>query len=115
ADFFDPFTGQGIYSALIGAELAARVVGEALETTPSGPIPASALESYRRGRRQALAGKWVLERLIGLGVGWPPLGSRVVRRLARRADLGDLLVGATGNFIPAGRVLNPATLFSLIG
>lgn len=114
ADFFDPFTGQGIYSALIGAELAARVVGTARAAT-AGPIPAAALEDYRRGRRRAFAGKWVLERLIGAGVGWPPLAGRVVRRLARRPDLADLLVGTTGNFIPAGRVLNPATLATLIG
>jgi geranylgeranyl reductase family protein len=117
ADFFDPFTGQGIYSALIGAELAARVVGAALrgEHATPGPIPASALEAYRRGRRRAFSGKWVLERLIGLGVGWPRLATRVVHRLARRPDLADLLVGATGNFIPAGRVLHPMTLAALIG
>ncbi|HWZ27271.1 MAG TPA: NAD(P)/FAD-dependent oxidoreductase [Gemmatimonadales bacterium] len=115
ADFFDPFTGQGIYSALTGAELAAGAIGAALGAAESGPIPASALEGYRRGRRRAFAGKWVLERLIGVGVGWPMLATRVVRRLARRPDLADLLVGATGNFIPAGRVLNPATLVTLIG
>jgi len=114
ADFFDPFTGQGIYSALTGAELAARVVGVALEGSPRGPVPAGALASYVRGRRRAFAGKWVLERLIGFGVGSPALATRVVRRLARRPDLADLLVGATGNFIPAGRVLHPATLATLI-
>lgn len=114
ADFFDPFTGQGIYSALTGAELAARVVGDALETGTPGPLSARALEPYRRGRWRAFAGKWVLERLIGFGVGSPGLATRVVRRLARRPDLADLLVGATGNFIPAGRVLHPATLADLI-
>ena len=114
ADFFDPFTGQGIYSALTGAELAARVVGEALETETEGPLPARALEPYRRGRWRAFAGKWVLERLIGFGVGSPGLATRVVKRLARRPDLADLLVGATGNFIPAGRILHPATLADLI-
>ena len=114
ADFFDPFTGQGIFSALTGARLAAQVVGEALERSSAGPVPAQALESYARGRRRAFAGKWVLERLIGFGVGSPALATRVVRRLARRPDLADLLVGATGNFIPAGRVLHPATLATLI-
>ena len=115
ADFFDPFTGQGIYAALTGAELAARVIAGALRGTDGGPLPAGALADYRRGRRRAFAGKWLLERLIGLGVGWPPLATRVVRRLARRPDLADLLVGATGNFIPARRVLHPATLATLIG
>lgn len=114
ADFFDPFTGQGIYSALTGAELAAPVVGDALETGTPGPLSARALAPYRRGRWRAFAGKWVLERLIGFGVGAPGLATRVVRRLARRPDLADLLVGATGNFIPAGRVLHPATLADLI-
>lgn len=114
ADFFDPFTGQGIYSALTGGEMAARVVIEALRTG-RGPLPASSLEPYRRARRRAFAGKWVLERLIGVGVGWPTLATRVIRRLSRRPELADLLVGATGNFVPAGRVLHPATLLSLIG
>lgn len=115
ADFFDPFTGQGIYSALTGAELAAGVIAAALATGGNGPIPAGALEAYRRERGRRFAGKWVLERLIGFGVGWPRLAARVGRRLARRPDLADLLVGATGNFIPSGRVLSPATLATLIG
>lgn len=114
ADFFDPFTGQGIYSALTGAELAARVVADALADGGAGPVPSGALAAYARGRRQAFLGKWVLERLIGLGVGSPVLATRVIRRLARRPDLADLLVGATGNFIPARRVLHPATLATLI-
>jgi len=114
ADFFDPFTGQGIYSALTGAERAAHVVGDALRADGNGPVPAAALAPYVRGRWQAFAGKWVLERLIGFGVGSPRLATRVVRRLARRPDLADLLVGATGNFIPASRVLNPVTLAQLI-
>src|SRR5207245_2155633 len=99
ADFFDPFTGQGIYSALRGAELAADTVAAALRH--GGPVGRAALAPYRRARRAAFAGKWVLERLIGLGVGWPALTERVVARLARRPDLADLLVGATGNFVPA--------------
>jgi len=56
----------------------------------------------------------VLERLIGLGVGWPALTDRVVGRLARRPDLADLLVGATGNFVPARRVLAPRLLTQFV-
>ena len=113
ADFFDPFTGQGIYSALRGAELAAEALIPAL-ALGTGPIPATRLEAYRKARRRVFGAKWILERLIGAGVGWPALATRVVRRLARRPELADLLVGATGNFIPAARVLSPATLTSLI-
>src|SRR5207302_970654 len=74
----------------------------------------AALAPYRRARRAAFAGKWVLERLIGLGVGWPALTERVVARLARRPDLADLLVGATGNFVPARAALAPGVLARLL-
>jgi menaquinone-9 beta-reductase len=112
ADFFDPFTGQGIYSALRGAELAAAALLPALGR--SGPLTAAALLPYRAARRATFWSKWILERLIGLGVGWPALTNRVVGRLARRAGLADLVVGATGNFVPAERVLAPGVLARLL-
>jgi len=114
ADFFDPFTGQGLYSALRGAELAAATLLTALGAVPRGPLPEAALAPYITARRRAFAGKWLLERLIGVGVGWPWLARYVVRRLARVPELADLLVGATGNFVPARAVLAPSTLVRLI-
>ncbi|MGH7674029.1 MAG: NAD(P)/FAD-dependent oxidoreductase [Gemmatimonadales bacterium] len=114
ADFFDPFTGQGIYSALRGAELAFETLAAALARPGAGPVSRHALAPYARARRRAFAGKWVLERLIGLGVGWPALVDRVVERMARRPALADLLVGAAGNFVPARAVLAPATLAGLL-
>src|SRR6266581_1878940 len=129
ADFFDPFTGQGIYAALRGAELAATCIIPALARgvrgrsdpgrkpgVPGGssPLLLTDLVPYLRARRREFAGKWLLERLIGVGVGSPALTNRVVRRLARRPDLADLLVGATGNIVPARRVLAPSLLAQLI-
>jgi flavin-dependent dehydrogenase len=111
ADFFDPFTGQGLYSALRGAELAAETVLNALRVAPPGPVTATTLAPYAAGRRQVFGGRWVLERLIGIGVGWPWLARRVVRRLAQDAPLADLLVGAAGNFVPVRAVLTPSTLW----
>jgi flavin-dependent dehydrogenase len=113
ADFFDPFTGQGIHSAMRGAELAAQALIPALATS-RGPVPLPALEPYARARRHAFRGKWLLERLIGLGVGSPALTNRVVSRLARRPELADLLVGATGNIVPAERVLTAGVLARLL-
>ncbi len=135
ADFFDPFTGQGIYSALRGAELAAECLIPILTPCPPlrsgeggrpefplsrrergiggegrGPLAAAALAPYDRARRREFGGKWLLERLIGVGVGWPALTDRVVRRLAARPDLADLLVSATGNLVPARRVLRASVL-----
>jgi len=116
ADFFDPFTGQGIYSAVHGAELAVGTIAPALarDAERSAPLAGPELAPYARARRRAFAGKWALERLIGAGVGWPALSNRVVGRLARRTDLADLLVGATGNFVPARRVLVPSFLGRLL-
>ncbi|HEY8258108.1 MAG TPA: NAD(P)/FAD-dependent oxidoreductase, partial [Gemmatimonadales bacterium] len=69
AGFFDPFTGEGIFSALRGAELLAEAAGDALAA--GGLVSHAALASYRRGRRRAFAGQWAVERLIGYGM-WSP-------------------------------------------
>ena len=80
----------------------------------NAPLTRAVLAPYGAARRAAFGGKWVLERLICLGVGWPALTNRVVSRLARRPHLADLVVGATGNFVPAGRVLSPGVLAQLL-
>ena len=107
ADFFDPFTGQGIYSALRAAELAAAAI---LDHLASG----ATLERYARARRREFAGKWILERMIGVAVGWPALIERVVSRMSRRPGLPDLMVRATGNCIRARAALTPRVLASLV-
>ena len=76
ADFFDPFTGEGIYSALRGAELLADAADAALAR--AGPVTAAALAPYRRARRRAFGGKWAVERLIGYGMHFPGLFDRAV-------------------------------------
>lgn len=108
ADFFDPFTGQGIYSALRGAELAAETAESALRCR--GPVSGDALASYRQRRRQAFLGKWAVERLIGYGMYFPALFDRAVGRLGRQPGMAHTLIGVTGDFVPAGRVLNPLFL-----
>jgi hypothetical protein len=72
------------------------------------------LAPYRRARRHAFTGKWLIERAIGMGVGWPALARRVITRLARRPALADLVVGAAGNFVPARAVLAPRPLLAML-
>jgi flavin-dependent dehydrogenase len=112
ADFFDPFTGQGIYSALRGAEMAADTACGALERP--GILPAEALVAYRHLRRRAFAGKWAVERLIGYGMFLPALFDHVVGRLGRHPEMAHTLIGVTGDFVPAGRVLNPRFLTRML-
>jgi menaquinone-9 beta-reductase len=112
ADFFDPFTGEGIHSALLGATLLAETAGPALDAR--GAVTAARLAGYRRARRRAFAGKWAVERLIGYGMLFPALFDRAVERLGRRAGMADTLVGVTGDFVPARRVLNPLFLARML-
>ncbi len=113
ADFFDPFTGEGIYSALRGAELLASVAAGAL-ANGEGPVPAASLAGYRRARWQAFAGKWLVERLIGYAMCSPRLFDRAVARLGRRGRMAHTLIGVTGDFVPAREVLNPLFLARMV-
>ena len=111
ADFCDPFTGEGIYAALRGAELAAAQVAEALD---QGGTRANDLAPYDAQRYRAFGGKWIVERVISWAVGKPTVLDFAAKRLAQRRDLADLLVGVTGDFIPPGRVLRPSYVWDLI-
>jgi flavin-dependent dehydrogenase len=111
ADFFDPFTGEGIYSALRGAELASECLATALAAP--GAITARRLAPYRSARRAAFLGKWMVERLVGYGMFVPALFDRAVARLERRG-LGDTFIGVTGDFVPARAVLNPWFLSRMV-
>jgi 2-polyprenyl-6-methoxyphenol hydroxylase-like FAD-dependent oxidoreductase len=104
ADFFDPFTGEGIHAALKGAELAAEAVAEAL--AGGGAASARRLAGYRLARRAEFLGKWAVERLVGYGMYLPSLFDRAVGRLERRG-LSHTFIGVTGDYVPARRVLNP--------
>ncbi|HVE79470.1 MAG TPA: FAD-dependent oxidoreductase [Gemmatimonadaceae bacterium] len=113
ADFFDPFTGEGIFAALRGAELLAPFVEAALDARSSDAANDS-LRAYDRLRRRTFRGKWLVERLIGAAVAWTPLLDRAARSLERRRDLADLLIGVTGDFVPPRAVLRPGFLLALL-
>ncbi len=111
ADFFDPFTGEGIYAALRGGELLAPFALQALGADVAGAN--RALAAYDRARKAEFAGKWLVERLISSAVGFAPAINYFARTLAARKDMADLLVGVTGDFVPAREVLRPGYLLNL--
>ncbi|HET7603864.1 MAG TPA: NAD(P)/FAD-dependent oxidoreductase [Gemmatimonadales bacterium] len=112
ADFFDPFTGDGIVSALRGAELLAAVVPSVL--AERGVVSRTSLRKYRKARRQAFAGKRAVARLIAYAMHCPVLFDRAVARLERREGMAHTLIGVTGEFVPARAVLNPAFLGRMV-
>jgi len=111
ADFFDPFTGEGICAALRGAELVVETARDPLARP--GPIEAAALRPYLRARRRAFLGKWAVERAIGYAMLAPALFDRAVSRLERRG-LAHTLIGVTGDFVPPRAVLNPIFLSQVV-
>lgn len=114
ADFFDPFTGEGIYSALRGGELLAESVRASIAARTPHDADAP-LAAYDDARRREFGGKWVVERVIAAVVGCAPLINRAARRLAVRKDMADLLIGVTGDFIPAREVVRLAYLWRVFG
>lgn len=111
ADFFDPFTGEGIGAALRGGQLAAEAAAGGL--AEPGPVTSARLAGYRAARREAFAGKWALERLIAWAMLTPRLFTRAVDRLERHG-LAHTLIGVTGDFVPPAAVLNPRFLATMV-
>jgi menaquinone-9 beta-reductase len=113
ADFFDPFTGEGMYAAMRGAELLSTYAWEAVRSTRTTDADV-ALAAYDRCRRHEFSGKWAVERAIAVAIASPRLINLAARALARRADLANLLVGVTGDFVPAREVLHPRFTLQLL-
>ncbi len=111
ADFYDPFTGEGIYAALRGAELAVEQIMCGLETDRLG---AADLAPYDAARRREFGGKWLVERLVSWMVAHPAWLDHVARRFADKPALADLLVGVTGDFVSAAQVLKPSYVWQLV-
>ncbi|HEX2326785.1 MAG TPA: NAD(P)/FAD-dependent oxidoreductase [Chloroflexota bacterium] len=111
AGFLDPFTGEGVFRALRGAELAAEAASGALRR---GDVTAAALAPYRAARGAEFRAKEALCVLIQGFLLWPPLLAYALRRLERRRRSVDLLGGVLGDYRPAGEALRPAFLWSLL-
>jgi flavin-dependent dehydrogenase len=111
ADFHDPFTGEGIYAALRGGEIASAQAYSALET---GRFEADDLAPYDRARSRAFRGKWVFERLVSGAISLPWAFDRIAARTSRRQPLADLLIGIAGDLIPVSRLFRPWNALRLV-
>ncbi len=112
ADFFDPFTGEGIYAALRGAELLAPRIAESISAR--NPREANGrLAEYDRARVNEFSGKWKVEQIIGAAVSFPSLMNIGARSLSLRPAMAHTIVGVTGDFVPPREVLRPGFLVRL--
>jgi flavin-dependent dehydrogenase len=112
ADFFDPATGDGIHSALRGAELVAESIGDALRQ--SGPVGVDAISTYPLLRRRAFSAKWALERVLECALRFPRLFDRGLSGIGRHEDMAHTVIGLAGGFVPLRSVLNPVFLARMV-
>jgi menaquinone-9 beta-reductase len=102
AGFYDPFTGEGLYTALRSAELLAEVAHPALTT---GDVSAAALVPYARAKRAAFADKARVTQALQLIIAHRRLANGAARFLQRRPALLGTLMGVVGDFVPPRELL----------
>jgi len=100
AGFYDPFTGEGLYTALRSAELLAEAAHPALT---AGDVSAAALAPYARAKRAAFADKARVTQALQLIIAHRRLANAAARFLQRRPALLATLMGVIGDFIPPAR------------
>jgi geranylgeranyl reductase family protein len=104
AGYYDPFTGQGIFRALRGGELAAEAASAALR---AGDTSARALAPYERARRRAFGPGERMQHVVEAFVSRPALLSAVGRRFTARPSLADAVIRVTGDVLPARSLFTP--------
>jgi menaquinone-9 beta-reductase len=97
AGFYDPFTGEGIFTALRSAELAAETVVDALR---AGDVSAAALSAYDRARRAAFADKARVTRLLQALIARRSVANLAARWFAGRPRVLAALLGVIGDYVP---------------
>jgi menaquinone-9 beta-reductase len=111
AGYYDPFTGQGIFRALRGAELAAAA---ALPALARNDCSLPALMSYERARRRAFDPGTRLQHVIEFFLARRRLFEPTVRLLQRRPGVADALIAVAGDIAPVRTLLQPRMLTALL-
>ena len=103
--FYDPFTGEGIFTALRSAELLTETAHAALTRDDLSVGP---LAVYGERRRAELAAKSHVTRGLQLLISRRRLSNLAARLLARRPHLVHTLLGVFGDFVPPRELLRAA-------
>lgn len=111
AGFLNPFTGQGVFLALTGAEAAAAAIADALH------LPAregARFHAYARAREADFAARKRLSALVGLLIDVAPLARRTVARLRAMPHRGAALIDALAGVRSPQSAFDPRILAGLI-
>jgi len=112
AAVINPMTGQGMFLALRGGELAGCAALRALDR--GGPTR-RALAIYDRERRREFGDAFLLSRLLDYLAFRPAVIRRAVRAMADRPALGTRFIDAVGGVSRAASVMHPGVLAALLG
>lgn len=107
ATFINPFTGEGVFFALRGAQLAAEAIDSALR---QGCVDGSVLGRYDAARKRELLPRYRLCDLVQRIVHSPSLLGWAAGRLRRSASLTEVLLRTVGDLARPADLLSPSTL-----
>jgi menaquinone-9 beta-reductase len=111
AGYYDPFTGQGVYQAMHGAELLAAVAHDALR---ADDCSARRLADYDRALIRMRRGARLVQRGIEHVLARPAVANVAIRRVAAAPAFARSIVAVTGDVAPAASLLQPSVLLSLL-
>lgn len=111
AGFLNPFTGQGVFLALNGAEAASAAILTALRDRGA---ETAAFARYAALRRRDFGARHSLCRLVALLIDVAPLARRTARRLERHVGARAALMDALAGIGAPERALAPAVLGRLL-
>jgi 2-polyprenyl-6-methoxyphenol hydroxylase-like FAD-dependent oxidoreductase len=111
AGYYDPFTGQGIYQAMAGAEQLAEHLDTALR---AGAVSKASLAGYAQAHRKLRNAARRLQHIIEFVCARPALADFAFARCARNHRAARELLAATGDLIPAGSLFSPRFLMRLL-
>ena len=105
AGFYDPLTGEGLFTALRSAELLTETAHAALTRDD---VSAGALAAYAGARGREFAAKSRVTRVLQLLIARRRLSNLAAHALARRPALLDTLLGVFGDFVPPRELFGSA-------
>jgi flavin-dependent dehydrogenase len=111
AGYYDPFTGEGMYQALAGAELLATHATTALQ---HGRVDRAALRGYAAAHKAMVGPARRVQRLIEFACSRPQLANPLFARIAQRPEIARALIGVTGDLLPATALFSPRLLMRLV-
>ncbi len=111
AGYFDPFTGQGVFQAMRGAELLVEATASALQGR-SGLH--AALDTYEAAQRALVRGSRRVQRMMDAVLRRAWSAGVAIDWLAGHPAAVSALLAVTGDLAPAATLLAPRTLLATI-